>query len=1026
MARIPEEEIDRLKQETDLAELVRRRGVRLEAHGGNLIGRCPFHEDREPSLVVTPSKNLWNCLGACGEGGDVIRWVMKSEGVSFRHAVELLRGGFTPSAPGEVVKMSTVRRLPSPVDAEVGDAAMLQQVVRYYNETLKASAPAIEYLERRGIRSEEAIERFQLGYADRSLGLRIPAANRAAGEKIRSRLQRLGILRESGHEHFTGSIVVPVFDRNGEVVQMYGRKIADAGKLRAGTALHLYLPAPHRGVWNLESFAESKEIILCESLIDALTFWCAGLRNVTTSYGVNGFTEELFEAIKAHAIERVYIAYDRDDAGDRAAEELAKRLGSAGIGCFRLTFPRGMDANEYALKVTPAAQSLALLVRSAEWMAGPTKLAAAPAVFSLAAEALTREEQLKEKSAPDNTLQQTVVTPTTHNSQPPTIPDPPTTHNSQPTTITDPYEVVFGDRLYRVRGIEKNLSYEQLKVLLRVSSGDQFFLDTLDLVSARHRAAFVKSAAIELGAKEETIKKDIARLHFQLEALQEQLIKRTLEPQKRGVAIAADDESEALQLLRDPQLVDRIVADFHRCGVVGEETNKLMGYLAAVSRKLDEPLAIIVQSSSAAGKSALMEAVLAFVPEEERVQYSAMTGQSLFYMGESDLKHKILAISEEEGAERASYALKLLQSEGQLMIASTGKDPQSGKLVTHEYRVEGPVMIFLTTTAIEIDEELLNRCIVLTVDEDREQTRAIHRLQREALTLEGILARHDRDRILRLHRNAQRLLKPMLVANPFARHLTFLDGRTRTRRDHVKYLTLIQTIALLHQHQRERKSVVHRGERIDYIEVTVDDIALANKLAHEMLGRSLDELAPQTRRLLEAIEAYAARECSERQIDRGDLRFSQKSVRECTSWPDYQIKLHMRKLVEMEYLLVHRGGRGQSFVYELLYDGKGKDGALFLSNLIDVEQFRTYDSDRDSAIADRESAGTHQGQPGNTSGAIDGNLSNTSTEAALRFPKPQKREKAHPEPLRKTPIVRTAARRNPTTHNSQPITQLPS
>src|SRR3990167_2373633 len=101
-----------------------------------------------------------------------------------------------------------------------------------------------------------------------------------------------------------------------------------------------------------------------------------------------------------------------------------------------------------------------------------------------------------------------------------------------------------------------------------------------------------------------------------------------------------------------------------------------------------------------------------------------MTGQSLFYMGDVDLRHKVLAIVEEEGAERASYALKLLQSEKELTIASTGKDPETGKLVTHEYKVEGPVMIFLTTTAIEVDEELMNRCVVLTVDEDREIGRA--------------------------------------------------------------------------------------------------------------------------------------------------------------------------------------------------------------------------------------------------------------------------------------------------------------
>jgi hypothetical protein len=200
--------------------------------------------------------------------------------------------------------------------------------------------------------------------------------------------------------------------------------------------------------------------------------------------------------------------------------------------------------------------------------------------------------------------------------------------------------------------------------------------------------------------------------------------------------------------------------------------------VAAVSRQLESPLAVLIQSSSAAGKSSLMEAILAFIPEEQRVQYSAMTGQSLFYMGETDLKNKVLAIAEEEGVSRAAYALKLLQSEGVLTIASTGKDPATGRLITHQYRVEGPVMIFLTTTAIQLDEELLNRCLVLTVDEERGQTQAIHRLQREAQTLEGLLARTEREEILRVHRNAQRLLAPLFVANPYARELTFLDSQT--------------------------------------------------------------------------------------------------------------------------------------------------------------------------------------------------------------------------------------------------------
>ncbi|MBK6407930.1 MAG: hypothetical protein IPF66_24735 [Holophagales bacterium] len=332
-----------------------------------------------------------------------------------------------------------------------------------------------------------------------------------------------------------------------------------------------------------------------------------------------------------------------------------------------------------------------------------------------------------------------------------------------------------------------------------------------------------------------------------------------------------------------------------------------------------------------------MEAVLGFVPEEEREKYSALTGQSLFYFGEGkSLRHKILAIVEEEGAEKAGYALKLLQSEGELSIASTGKDPQTGRLVTQEYRVEGPVMIFLTTTAIEIDEELLNRCLVLTVDESREQTRRIHELQRRASTLDGILASRRKPKALKVHRNAQRLLRPLLVHNPYASRLTFLDEKTRMRRDHVKYLKLIEAIALLFQYQREVKSLTVDGEVVEYVEATLADVALANRLASEVLGRSLDELPPQTRRLLVHLDDLVTSVCEKQGVAREDLRFSRRDVRIATGWGDTQLRIHLDRLAALEYVLVHRGGRGQSFVYELLWRGEGKDGRPFLLGLLDT------------------------------------------------------------------------------------------
>ena len=974
MARIPESEVERLKREVSVQRLAEARGIKLHRHGADLLGLCPFHDDRNPSLVITPAKNLWHCLGACNEGGTVIDWVMKANGISFRHAVELLREDHLPLAadPVQPVKHGTVRKLPPPVARDADDRELLLQVVSYYSETLKQSPEAMRYLESRGLKSPEIIDRFRLGFANRTLGYRLPAKNRAAGAEMRGRLQKLGILRESGHEHFNGSLVIPVINPAGDVMEMYGRKVTP--NLREGTPSHLYLPGEHRGVWNEEALAASKEVILCEALIDALTFWVAGFRNVTASYGVNGFTADHRAAFAQHGIERVYIAYDRDEAGNSAAAKLAEDLMQMGIECFRVLFPKDMDANSYALKVQPAAKSLGVMLNKAEWLGKgqrPEPRALEPMIEAepepsaepessiepLPAEtkAATKEkiievtpEPAPAASIPAEIEEQVFSLAASPEPVAPTEPEPGPAAPAP--TIDVPVEMrgedIFlqqGERRYRIRGLHKNLSYELMKVNVLLSGkttrGESaFHVDTLDLYSARQRSGFTKQAAEELGIKEEVLRRDLGRVLMKLEEMQDAQIKQALAPKDETVAMTDHDQAEALKLLRDPRLLERIVEDFARCGVVGEETNKLVGYLGVVSRHLEAPLAIIVQSSSAAGKSSLMEAVLAFLPEEQRVQYSAMTGQSLFYMGEQDLKHKVLAIVEEEGAHTAAYALKLLQSEGVLTIASTGKDPATGRLLTHQYRVEGPVMIFLTTTTIDLDEEMLNRCLVLSVNEDREQTQAIHRVQREAQTVEGLLRRRDRDAVLAVHRNAQRLLKPVPVVNPYARELTFHDSQTRTRRDHMKYLTLIRSVALLHQYQRPPKTVQHNGRAVEYIEVTVNDIAVANRLAHEVLGRSLDELPPQTRRLLLTVDEMVTAECKRQKMERSDYRFSRRDVREATGWGDTQLKIHLHRLEELEYLLVHRGGRGQSIVYELVFTRPADGGKPVLGGLIDVEK----------------------------------------------------------------------------------------
>jgi DNA primase catalytic core len=313
MPRLSDQLIDRIKSEVSLVRLVEAKGFTLKPHGNDYVMCCPFHDDDTASLVITPSKNLWHCMGACQKGGSVIDWVMKTEGVSFRHAVELLRNEFLPLAaqrsdePPKVVKQATTPKLDAPLSESADHQESLRQVIDYYHDTLKQSPEALEYLESRGLKNAELIDTFKLGFANRTLAYRLPQKNRKAGAELRGKLQEIGILRDSGHEHFNGSLVVPIVDANGVISEVYGRKVLGK-RLRKGTAIHTYLPGPHQGVWNAQAVKNSNEVILCESLIDAMTFWCAGYRNVTTSYGTSGFNDDHLNLFVESGVAKVLIA----------------------------------------------------------------------------------------------------------------------------------------------------------------------------------------------------------------------------------------------------------------------------------------------------------------------------------------------------------------------------------------------------------------------------------------------------------------------------------------------------------------------------------------------------------------------------------------------------------------------------------------------------------------------------------------------------------------------------------------------
>lgn len=811
-----------------------------------------------------------------------------------------------------------------PVCADTDDQQLLDWVIKFYHRRLQSHDKAQQFLSDRGLDHDQLPEAFELGFADRQLGKSLPTRDSQEGCELRDRLTKLGIYRPTGHGHFNGSVVLPLRTLDGQIADIYGRKISR--NLRDPSTIHTYLPdecrmaGGKRGIFNVQALAASDQIIVTDSVLNALAIWSADLRHVTCTLGLTTLPDELIEALECSGIRRAQLAQRNTPAGNEVAEQIAAQLSNIGIETFRIELPGGQDAGHF-VKAGGELQSLVGCTKPRQTVqTKSTETQKSANVQPSHAQAASIEKAGSEKSA---------------HAKPPS--------NSE--VQIDDGQVTFtrGDRHYRIRGLEKNMSSMQLKVNILATRDDLVHLDTLDLVKARSRTSLIKATASELYVDEQTIKKDIGQLLLELEQLRQEQIEAAKKPQDRVPKMTEAERAEAMELLGDPKLLKRIVTDLDHCGMVGEATGKLAGYLAAVSRKLDNPLAVVIQSSSSAGKTSLMDAILAMVPPEEQVKYTGMTGQSLFYLETDSVQHKILAICEQEGVGEAAYALKLLQSEGELRHACVTKNA-NGRLGTQEYHVQGPVQIFLTTTSSDIDHELANRCLVLTVDESREQTRAIHERQRLAETREGKRAARAAQKIRTLHQNAQRLLRPLEVYNPYAPQLSFTSDKTRLRRDHTKYLALINSLALLHQHQRPALMDDCDGESVEYINVTPRDIATANSIAAEVLGRTLDELSPQTRRFLILVHQFVTERCRELAVTRSDFRFTRRDLREAIGWTDFQVRTHLAKLVELEYVLVHRGRRGRQFVYELVYDGQGREGEAFLMGLIDVAQLTAYDN----------------------------------------------------------------------------------
>jgi len=857
---VTKEGIDRLKAANPLEVILADLGIELRKKGRVLVARCPFHDEKTASFTVTPAKGLYHCFG-CGARGDVFGFITKRDKVGFPRAMEILarragldlkelmnekpvngangHGHEVPQIETAAVDSSTSRRL-------------LGSVVEHYHRTFCERPDAQEYLKGRGLVDAELLRSWKVGYADGSLLKTLPKSG-----EVRDGLVALGVVTAEGRELMGGCVVFPLADPvSAAWINLYGRGVK--------SDRHCYLPGPLRGVFNFQAARAAEEIILTESVIDACSFHQAGVRNSIPLYGINGLTSDHLDLLKREGVKRAALAMDNDEAGRRATDSIKERLTAAGIEARAVEWPEGVkDANE--VLVSWSAELLREIAsghRPAETLEGGhgqdvAALDSFPLTDSVAA------------------VPEAMPSPT----------------NKDGSILLSRHGLDFSARV-------QSTLLGRLRVTVKVTRGDAFHVDSIDLYASRARSEFAKKVEKVLSAEAAQVEAALLSLIVECERAGEADAGDVVAAQPEPMS--ESERREALAFLKRPDLLDEISRDIDALGYVGEDTNKRLVYLVAVSRKLDDPLSAIVMSQSGAGKSGLTEVIEKLTPAEDMVLLTRLTPQSLYYVEPGFLDRKLIIVEERYGSMEADYSIRVLQSRKKLIAAAPIKDPATGNMRTKIFTVEARAAFIEATTAGSVNHENATRCFELSMDESPAQTQRIHERQRTMRTEAGLDLRKQAEAISRKHWNSQRLLEPLPVVIPYADQITFPSSWMRTRRDHARFLNLIEVSAFLHQHQRERRNGA--------IVASVADYATAYALAGEVLKDTLQDLKKPLRETFERIRVLSSK---------SDGALTRSAIREALALPDSTVRRWLAELVELEYLETETGKQGKAARYAL-------------------------------------------------------------------------------------------------------------
>jgi DNA primase len=866
-------EIREIKQRLSILTVLKHYSLRADGHDRLC---CPFHPDKTPSLQVYPTTNTYCCFSAnCNAGtGDQIQFIELMEKCT-KHEAIVKAKEMTTEEPVILLPVTNKRRLE---EADLlAKEAVLTKWFSYYQKGLPKAEKAVDYLKTRCMNYKLMEVAYNSG------GLHGESKN----HHLVQSMVKFGLLKErpaGGHYVWAKDcIIFPLKNMGNKIVSLYGRSITNNEDQR-----HFYLK-DREGLYPHYPNPGARKLILTESVIDAASLLqqpdIMHSYNVLALFGTNGLTEEHLEAMIAlKELKEVILMLNADEPGEAAMQKhyatLRELLPETSIS--KVELPEGEDVNS-VLQAHDNPKVLSDLIEKRKDFFLSIEKPAAGELNTSIAEAFTA----------------------------------PALQQGNKLTTNNPELLIYDgkDLYFEVLGGIKITGLDRMKVTLKVRCKGKMNLPvwhSVDLYNHGQREQLVNSVteAFETGTQATTV--TIAELTSGLEGYRLQRMEALQTKPETTPEMAAAQKQAAISELKKPELLKRTSQLITLSGIVGEEQNALIAYLAYSTRKQMIPLHVMFLGSSGSGKTYLQEKISELIPREDTIEITQVTENAFYYFKQEELKHKLILIEDLDGALAVLYPLRELQTKRRISKTVTLKDSK-GNLKTITLTVEGPVSVSGCTTKEKLYEDNANRCLLLYIDQTKEQDKRITEYQTRSSA--GEVNKQREQQYKELFQNMQRLLRPVAIINPYAKFIQLPEQVFKPRRTMTLLLGFIEAITFYHQFQREVKRD-SQGQL--YIETTVEDIEAAFDLLKDVLFSKSDELNKATRNFLEQVKRMLQQSGAE--------SFNARQAREQLRLNPGNMKRYLSEL--MRYGYIKAGGNRYRGSYEYSIINMGEYEAL--------------------------------------------------------------------------------------------------